>query len=305
MIKSEEISTIIGASLGIMGSLLIIILYIYFKEWKIFYRKLVLILSIYDFFLSLIFILPGSKYSFVCSIQFYLLSAFITTCQFWSASIAVLSYLKIANLFTDSKLNKIHLWLHLIMWIINFDLILFIFLLPKSEKSDTYWCTSTTNSWLITIYTFIIFYIVICLIFSILSIIKLNKSNKESSKGNYLQRIGEENQVFFQKRMTLLPIVGIIIFIPGLIRRLREIINPSASDILTLHILHSLLVSTQGFWDFLIFVILDPEMRKKMKSCCSKQKKEMAKTSSYKTIEKHVVNQIGEDFSDQENQKLI
>ncbi|KAJ5080061.1 hypothetical protein M0811_14210 [Anaeramoeba ignava] len=197
--KGEEIATIIGASLGLIGALLIIIIFLYFKSTKIFYRKLVFILSIYDLFQSLSFLLPGNSDQNLCKIQYYFLAIFTTTSQFWSASISVISYLKVVKQIDDKKLNKIQKWSHLIMLIPIIVLIIIAAYAHDYDDSKTYWCASTTQIYLI---------------------------------------------------------------------RLRNIISPSASDIIAIDILHSLLASSQGFWDFWIFVVFDPEMRNKIKGCC-------------------------------------
>eukprot|EP01156_Anaeramoeba_ignava_P017392 Anaeramoba_ignava/a7057_4.p1 GENE.a7057_4~~a7057_4.p1 ORF type:complete len:179 (-),score=30.61 a7057_4:116-652(-) len=116
--KTEDLLTIIGASLGTTGALIILIIYFRFKEWKNFYRKLIFILSIYDFVHSLSFLLPGHSNKIICRIQGELIAGFGSTCQFWSAAISFLSYLKVVKGFNEKKLNKIQKLFHLLMWLI-------------------------------------------------------------------------------------------------------------------------------------------------------------------------------------------
>ncbi|KAJ5080057.1 g-protein coupled receptor 157 [Anaeramoeba ignava] len=242
MVSGEEIATIIGAGLGLIGALLIIIIFLYFKENKLFYRKLVFILSIYDLLESITYLLPGNSEKILCKIQYYLIAIFTTTPQFWSATISFISYLKVVKEFDDKKLNKIHKWFHLIMIIPIIVLIIIVGYSHDYNKSKTYWCTSTNEAFIIII-KFI---------------------SKEFSSTT---RINQMNQIWIQIRMSLIPLIEILIAIPPTIRRLREIIKPSASDIPTLDFVHSLLASSQGFWDFWIFIVFDPEMRKKTKNC--------------------------------------
>ncbi|KAJ5080056.1 g-protein coupled receptor 157-like [Anaeramoeba ignava] len=264
--KGEEIATIIGSSLGLIGALLIIIIFLYFKENKIFYRKLVFILSIYDFFQSITYLLPGNSDQNLCKIQYYLTAIFASTSQFWSAIIALTSYLKVVKEFNDKKLNKIQKWFHLIMFIPIIVLIIISAYVHDYNNSKTYWCTSTNRAFLIILYGFTWIYIIICLIFYILTMIRLRKIIKFLTKEfSSTVKKSQMNQVWIQIRMSLIPLIQIIILIPGTIRRLRNIINPSAPDITAVDILHSLLVTSQGFWDFWIFIIFDSEMRNKLK----------------------------------------
>ncbi|KAJ5080062.1 hypothetical protein M0811_14211 [Anaeramoeba ignava] len=244
--KGEETATIIGASLGLIGALLIIIIFLYFKENKIFYRKLVFILSIYDLFQSITYLLPGNSDQNLCEIQYYLLAISATTSQFWSASISVISYLKVVKEIDDKKLNKIHKWFHLIMLIPIIILIIIAAYSHDYNDSKTYWCASTTQIYLIFIYGFNWIYVINCLVFYILTIIQLKKVFKSiSSDHSFSSLTAQKNQLWIQIRMSLIPLIQIIIMIPATIRRLRNIIDPSASDIIVIDILHSLLVTSQ------------------------------------------------------------
>ncbi|KAJ5080042.1 g protein-coupled receptor [Anaeramoeba ignava] len=265
---SEEISTIIGSTLGMIGALMIIIIFLYFKEMTLFYRKLVFILSIYDFFQSISFLLPGHQYYSVCHVQIYFVAIFGSTSQFWSAAISLVFYLKVVKQFDDKRLNKIQNYLHLIMWLIN---ILFIVLAAFSHdyrESQTYWCIPTDKPYLIALYVICWIYLIACLVFYILTIIPLRELIKLNSKGYSSTRISQINQVWIQIRMSLIPLVEIIIMIPATIRRFWEIIKSKAPDYNSLDILQALLITSQGFWDFFIFIIFDPEMRAKIRSCC-------------------------------------
>ncbi|KAJ5080060.1 g-protein coupled receptor 1 [Anaeramoeba ignava] len=290
--KGEEFSTIFGSSLGLTGALLIIIIFLYFKSTKLFYRKLVFILSIYDLFQSLSYLLPGNSNGVICKIQYYLTAIFASTSQFWSAIISLISYLKVVKQIDDKKLNKIHKWFHLIMLIPIIVLIIISAYAHDYDDSKTYWCVLTTESFLLTLYVFIWIYVINCLVFYILTIIQLRKVLKLiKNEKSFSLLAAQKNQLWIQIRMSLIPLIQIIIMIPATIRRLRDIIDPSAPDIIVIDILQSLLVTSQGFWDFWIFVVFDPEMRDKIKGCCCSnlkqkylQENELSDISTYQKL---------------------
>ncbi|KAJ5078467.1 g protein-coupled receptor [Anaeramoeba ignava] len=266
--KVINIVTITGASSGMIGSLLIIIIYLYFKKLRVLYRKLVFILSIYDFLQALSYLLPGQKSKLICYIQFYMLSCFVSAPQFWSASISILSYLKVVKGFSDLKLNKIQNWFHLLMWIKTFSTIWMAIFATKPIQSKAYWCYSDNGKVTFVVYFFLWLYAIICLVFYILIMFRLRKIFKIVSRFDPFQRKNHLNKVWIQLRMSLIPLVYFIIIIPATIRRIREMLHYE-KDIPTLDILHSLLITSQGFWDFWIFVIFDPQIRSKIRYCCS------------------------------------
>ncbi|KAJ5080051.1 g-protein coupled receptor 157-like [Anaeramoeba ignava] len=272
LITSEEISTIIGASLGIFGALMIIIIFIYFKAYKIFYRKLVFVLSIYDLIQSISYLLPGRSNEIICRAQYFLLAIFGSTPQFWASVISIICYLKVAKQFNDTKLNKIYKWIHLSILIPMIILVAISFISHDYKKSNAYWCASTTRISLIFAYSIVWIYVITCLIFYILSINILRKMIKLVSSGYSSTKISQTNQIWIQLRMSLIPLIEMIITIPLTIKRIREIINPSVSEINSLDIISSLLFSSQGFWDFWIFIIFDPEIRSKLKNCSPSKK---------------------------------
>ncbi|KAJ5080064.1 g-protein coupled receptor 1 [Anaeramoeba ignava] len=269
MKKPQEICTIIGSSLGFIGSLLIIIFYLLFNQLYFLYRKLIFILSVYDLIQSISYLLPGHSNRIFCRIQFELITGFATCAQFWSASISFISFLKVVKEFDDKKLNKIQKFLHVAMWFISITFILLSFFVGNPEESTTYWCMSTEKPIIIPLYSVNWVYIIACFIFYIFTIIKIRKIIKLNSQGNYGPKTSQMSQVWIQFRLSLIPLIYILIFIPATIRRIRTLINPSANDIFSVDIIHSLFASTQGFWDFWIFVVFDLEMRKKIGNCFS------------------------------------
>ncbi|KAJ5078471.1 g protein-coupled receptor [Anaeramoeba ignava] len=280
MTNSEEVCTIIGASFGMAGALLIILVYLFFKETRFFYRKLVFILSVYDFIQSISYFLPGHSNKVICRIQFELIAGFGTSSQFWSASISLLSYLKIVKSYPVNFLNKIPKFLHLFMWITVIFFVIFAAFLNDPDDSKTYWCFSTERALLITEYSFIWLYLIICLIFYILTFSKLRKILHAMINQSNLTTPSQINQMWIEFRMSFIPLIYIIIMIPATIKRLRNFIHPSYSEIPTVDILQALLSTSQGFWDFWIFIVFDPEMRKKIRNCCSKKSHHLSLNSS-------------------------
>ncbi|KAJ5080052.1 hypothetical protein M0811_14201 [Anaeramoeba ignava] len=237
MSSVEKIPTFIGAGLGTIGALMLIITFTYFKEYRYLYRKLVFILSFYDFFQSALFLLPGHSNKYICRAQYFLLAIFGSTPSFWSAAIALISYLKIVKEFPDRKLNQIQKWLHLLMLITVIVLVSVFSYTHDYSTSDTY-----------------------CRLKKLINLI---------SKGYFLSKIIQPKQVWVQLRMSLIPLIEMVVMAPATIRRIRDMINPNGSQLVTLDIIHSLLVTSQGFWDFWIFVVFDPEIRKKIRNFSS------------------------------------
>ncbi|KAJ5078470.1 g protein-coupled receptor [Anaeramoeba ignava] len=268
--KKDEIFAVIGTSLGMIGALLIIIIYLRIKETKIFYRKLIFILSVYDFLQSVIFLLPGHKHKTVCRIQFELISGFCTTCQFWSALISLLSYLKVVKQFTDERSDKIQKKFHVFMWITVIGFVVSALFLENPTDSTTYWCWTKNKAFVAVFYSFIWFYLLVCLIFYIFILIRLRQIIKNILRKYQTTKVKQMNQVWIEFRMSFIPLIYILVIIPATIRRIRNLINPSTPDIEVINILQGLLSSSQGFWDFWIFVVFDQEIRKKLRNSFSK-----------------------------------
>ncbi|KAJ5080053.1 g-protein coupled receptor 157-like [Anaeramoeba ignava] len=267
---SEEISAFIGAGLGMIGSFSIIMIFLYLKEYRIFYRKLVFILSIYDLLQSISYFLPGNSGQVVCEIQYYLIVIFPEIVQFWTANISLISYLKIVKEFDDSRLNSIQKWFHFANFIPIIALIIISVLNRDYDNSKTFWCAPTSNVLIIVKNHFFQFS---KKNFYILTIIRMRKSFKLITKGYTERRKNQMNQVWIEFRMSLIPLIQIIVIIPGTIRRIRDMVNPSYSNIFALDIIHSLIACSQGFWDFLIFVVFDPDIKSKIKICCFSRSK--------------------------------
>ncbi|KAJ5078472.1 g protein-coupled receptor [Anaeramoeba ignava] len=289
--RSEEIATLIGSILAILGALCIIIIYLYFKETKIFYRKLIFVLSVYDLLQSLTFVLPGQKGSGICRTQFTLVALFATTSQYWSAAISILSYLKVVKSFHEKFLHKLYIFFHIFMWVTVTPLFILSFFLPNPNKSGTYWCISTSEKYLIPLYAFNWFYLLVCLVFCILIFIRLKKFYQQNIKGNYNKRISQLNKFWIELRMSFVPLIYIIIFIPTSFRRIRNLAYPNASEITFIDVLQGLLSISQGFWDFLIFVIFDPEIRTKLTKKIPQKNQSFEKISSFQNFTENNINE--------------
>ncbi|KAJ5080041.1 g protein-coupled receptor [Anaeramoeba ignava] len=267
MFESEEISALVGSALGIFGALMIIILFSRIKQINSLYRNLLILLSIYDFLESFSFILPGRYNKTICEIQFYLISISVTITPIWSAIISFIFYLKFVKKTQDKILNRIYKWFHLFFLIPITILLILSAHFTDYRNSTTYWCCSTKISYLIIVYSFIWLSLLICLVFYSLTLPKLTKSHPD------LYPI-EDSQISkhpFQKRMGFVPLIYILIVIPATIRRIIDFVTSSKKEYPIINILHSLFICSQGFWDFLIFVVFDSRMRKSLKNCLTCQ----------------------------------
>ncbi|KAJ5074326.1 g protein-coupled receptor [Anaeramoeba ignava] len=298
--NAADICAIIGSIFGILGSILIIILFVYFGEGKLFYKKLILILSIYDLSQSISYILPGKTDSLVCSIQMYLIGITGLTSQYWSCSISIISYLKVVKDRNDKYLEKLYKSLHLLMWILVFFCIVIIAVFGSPTHSDTYWCWCKQKGITGMMYFFYWTFLVLCLIFYILTVARLKRNFQKIMKSD--SKIPKETQMTqlrIQLRMTMIPLIYIILLIPSTIKRVHEFIIENPNDWISVDVLQSIFITTHGFWDFLIFIVFNEEMRKKISESCfgSSNNLEFYQISDFDTIKDFV-------YSDDEDSRL-
>ncbi|KAJ5070699.1 g protein-coupled receptor [Anaeramoeba ignava] len=268
--NSVEISTFISCIFGIIGSLLIIIIFLIFKEQKLFYRKLILVLSFYDLLQSISYILPGKNYHILCHVQMYAIAITGITSQYWCAAISFVSYLKVVKNKTDQYLQKLYQLLHISMLILDVLFILIVTFFGTPTKKETYWCWCSEMGLTMMMYTFYWIFMVICLVFYLLTIIKLRAVFKIISQIQI--QISKEKQLAqfkIQLRMSLIPLIYIILLIPPTIKRVNEEIHPNSKSSIIINILQAIATTSHGFWDFLIFIVFVKEMRKKIRNCSS------------------------------------
>ncbi|KAJ5070788.1 g protein-coupled receptor [Anaeramoeba ignava] len=262
--NSESIPCIIGSTLGMFGALSFAVVYISFKAIRNFPRKLMFTLSIYDFLSSFILFLPGPISSGLCKVQGYLIAYTFPTPSYWCLIVAIIFILKIYG-WKYTELEKFFIGAHIVMHIIEI-LITSLFIGYATPRiGHTHWCW-IKEIWLeAIIYSFYWAFLIGCLVFYSILIWKARKIKGQSDfeKG-------------FQIKMFFIPILYVFTAIWTSWKRLREMIDPSVPNNEFLDFTQGLFLPTQGFWDFVLFVVFDKEIRQEIKKkwfkCCSKKK---------------------------------
>ncbi|KAJ5068601.1 g protein-coupled receptor [Anaeramoeba ignava] len=262
---------LLGATLGSIGALVIIFVHFKFRDLRTFYRKLIFILSIYDLITALVYTLPGHYVHAICVFQPIVISFFIPTAAYWAAVISIITSLKITKNISEETLDKLQKIAHLILWLISGTIaIIFAVFSTPQPHARIYWC------WVKEIYlTKLLYfvwwaYLLISLLFYIYTIIKIRKVFQEVAHlKNFLLKKQTRKNLRTQLRMSMIPLVYILIVIPTSVKRGKEMFEKDTKDIPFLDFLQALFLSTQGFFDCLIFVIGVRRVRQRLFSLCS------------------------------------
>ncbi|KAJ5080298.1 g protein-coupled receptor [Anaeramoeba ignava] len=271
----EVLPAIIGGTLGLFGSLVIMIVHIAYPSIRNFFRKLIFILSIYDLLLSIGFLINGPSNHILCRIQTVWGSVLMTATPSWTATISFITYLKIVKSVSDSKVDYIQRWLHFFTIFISLVICIIWIIFSRPEVKEAYWCFEKEANLLFGIYCIWWFFLLVILIFYILCLIKIRQAYKAIMKiASQMEKLRKKEKLKIQLRMTLIPIVYILTSIPSSIKRARDYFQPNASDLKILDVLQALFLPSQGIFDCFIFVFFVRIVRKKiidsLFKCCRK-----------------------------------
>ncbi|KAJ5078395.1 g protein-coupled receptor [Anaeramoeba ignava] len=265
--NKESIPCIIGSVLGMFGALVYSFVYLWIPSIRNFPRKLILFLSIYDFLAGASYILPGHVNSSFCKFQTLLIAYFITSPSYWCFVISIISLRRLNGV--DYSTAKKHLKLiHLGMHVISITLALFFFFLSKAEVRNTHWCWITEIHLEVIVYTTYWALLVGCLAIYIIIMVMIEKRRR---KGEAF----ESSIRRFQIKMFFIPILYIFTAFWSSWKRLREMIEHKPRDEDWLDITQALFLPTEGFWDFILFIVFDREIRRAIREkfrnnrCCS------------------------------------
>ncbi|KAJ5075781.1 g protein-coupled receptor [Anaeramoeba ignava] len=277
MVYGPTIAALIGSSLGTVGSAIIIFVHFKFPEFRTFYRKLVFILSVYDLITAMIYLFPGRYNRFICKVQPIFISFFITTAAFWNGVISIITFLKVIKNTSKDNLDKFQKISHVVLWVISSTMaIIFIVFYDPEYHGATYWYFIS-----ILLYSVWWAYLLISLIFYITTVIKIRLIFREISqiRNHILQKKLRKNMKV-QLRMTMIPIIYILIIFPTSFKRARQMADKNATNWPVLDIFQSFLISTQGFFDVILFVFFVKRVRIKLFGLfsCSKKNKSLHDT---------------------------
>ncbi|KAJ5075783.1 g protein-coupled receptor [Anaeramoeba ignava] len=278
MVHYGTVADLLGVSLGIFGSSTIIFVHFKFPELRTFYRKLVFILSVYDLITALIYSLPGYYNHFICKIQPIFIIFFVATAAFWNAVISIITFFTVIKRTPVKTLDKFQKICHIILLVISstMAIILIIFYHPE-YNGDSYWCWVKEIKITIMIYSVWWSYALISVLFYITTVIKIRKIFRDiSTIRDHDLRKKQRKEAKIQLRMTMIPIIYILVIFPTSFKRARQMANQNAKPWFVLDMFQAFFLSTQGFWDSILFVFLIKRVRVKLFALCSCSKQKRA-----------------------------
>ncbi|KAJ6247416.1 g protein-coupled receptor [Anaeramoeba flamelloides] len=281
--RADLICAVTAAALSVLGSGIIILLNVRFKEYRNnFFRNLIFILSIYDAIISFSFMIPGSVGNAFCQFQGYFIVYSALMPVYISLCIAIITYLNVVKRWTKNQLktlfNKMHITSHVVALIIMFLSISFA---ESISFPNTNWCfikgqemlgAFYISIWICTFLSFILYLLIVKKIREIYK--ELNMLVDTSIKCR------KKEHLKVQLRMSTIPLSLIFTWAIASIRRTREIFWENPKQINTLNILQSLTNPMQGLFDCFVFVIFSSYSRKKVKEliCCINPEQEKYST---------------------------
>ena len=208
--------------LSILGSLFIIFVFISIKSLHKFAFKLIFILSIFDLFSSIAFLIPtwdANYNSPSCQIQAILISFFTFGGVIWTTFIAVSLYYIIAK----NKVFPEKFWKHSFVLTLALSLIEAVVpIITKSYGTVAGWCWITQTRYLDSGFyeRYLLFFLPVWLM--IFLIIGLYVFVIKSLKDTYQD---EKTIKSLNKKLTYYPMILIICFLPYTIKGLLELIG--------------------------------------------------------------------------------
>ncbi|KAJ5078530.1 g protein-coupled receptor [Anaeramoeba ignava] len=262
---SVIILSTISASLGAFGALVIILLYLRVKSFRTFFRKSLCVLSVYDFIVSTGYIIPGSNLPKICRPQGLWVYTFGVAIPCWTMAISIIVYLRIVKSWSLKRLNKIYWFFHILISVIL--IVVFFAALAKAniKAQTTKWCWATEPNFKTLFYSFYWMALLICFTLYILTIKVIRKSYLNIKKLFPDQKNPKGARILkMQIRISSLGFCYLLVILWSTIKRTREIILGKPNKIRFLDIMQAIFSPSQGFLDFLIFVIFDSKVRKKI-----------------------------------------
>ncbi|KAJ5074387.1 g protein-coupled receptor [Anaeramoeba ignava] len=256
--NKESIPAIIGSTIGMAGSLIFILVYLFLKEIQDSARKFIFILSIYDFFLAFFAILPGPSSSGLCKFQGFALG-FIFTASFSLIFLtSLVFYLKICYAKNVDESKKFFIIGNFVVFLISLIIAIIYIIFGKIGPGSTHWCWVTEVKLGPVNYSVIWFDLLGTIILYSITFFKLRKDPKYPKS--------------FQYKIFALGWIYLVTQIWSSIKRIRELMNPNAPNNLFLDVMQSLAAPMLGIWDAVFFVFFDKNVRSLLKFKFKKRK---------------------------------
>lgn len=231
--------TICGASLSIAGTSLITLSYILYPSLRTFPFKLIVLMSLSDFWSSISYLIPTNGNDTACQVQAGMQQFFQLATFFWTG---IFSW----NIFEvlvlrRSGIEKREYLYHTIVWGLS-GIILAINYAFNTFGPTLVWCWINSNHELSRLFSF---YLPLTIIFFLNMILYV-------VIGKQLSPLGQEKQQAINSRLRQYLVVFFIVRIWSVINRLQNVIQPD-NPIFALYFMHSFFSPLQGFCNSLVY----------------------------------------------------
>ncbi|KAJ5074382.1 g protein-coupled receptor [Anaeramoeba ignava] len=257
--NKESIPCIIGSTIGMAGSLIFILVYLFLKEIRDSARKYIIILSICDFLLGFFAILPGPSSTGLCHTQAFFMSfLFIASCSFIFLA-SLVFYLKFCHDKNVDQSPIFFIWGFVLIIIVALIVSIITISFSPIASKDTHWCWVTKHKIEAIVYSIVWVTLLGTLILYSLFFFQL-RGNTRISKS-------------FQYKMFALGWIYVFTELWTSIKRARQLANENASDSSVLDFTQALFLPMLGLWDSVFFVFFDKNVRNSIKNRFSKYPK--------------------------------
>jgi len=259
------ISGTVTGTLGILGALSIVIMFIHqrIRNQTQFYHKLMLYLSISDLFLHLSYT-PNQVYYLVyhifefpkqelCTASAFVHQWAVVSNDFWVAIISVYLYFRLV---LKKEIDNWEVLYHVVCWVIPFFIAMFpLFKIGGSYGLAGFWCSiEGSDARLYFTYSFV-WATFIVLIFCYILIFKHLKYLQEHYE--QMDTIGSTGRSYNRlfRKMAPYPIVYLIQWLPAFANRLQNVLQPT-NPIIELYLAQIVTVNLAGFMHAIAYAAL-------------------------------------------------
>jgi len=252
------IVTVSGA-ISILGSSFIIFSYLLYKEYKHFHLRLILYLSVSDFFTAATSLIGpqvrntyyGSSY-YYCYINAATVQFFFLCSVLWTGCIAHTVDQVIRK--QNHKVEKFEKYYHLFCWGIPaaFDIYLGV---TKSFGDAGLWCWIKADR---SILRFICFYlpVSVVLVYNVVCYFLLSHTLNDERSRITRMTVDQDKEHAIQTTFRWFVLTLFICWIPAMVNRIQGSFDPN-SPIFWLYCLHAALSPLQGFFNSIIYGLND------------------------------------------------
>ncbi|KAJ6233430.1 g protein-coupled receptor [Anaeramoeba flamelloides] len=250
---------IVLLSFSVVGYFIIIFVYLKFKQLRKLHRKLLFTLAAYDFISSITFFIPASSNEKLCKTQSFFLIFFSLIPPFWSAMVAIITWLLIVYHKTKRQLEKVYFSAQIFILVFSFTISLISVLTSKIKPMDTDWCVPG-HFWMILTYSWYWIVIFTCLIFYLLSIFSIRKLFFELKRLDQSAKLVKKQELTIQLKMLCIPLTFIWCYLWPSICRVMEFKGQTPPT--WLRFMHGINFPLCGLIYCLIFVFFTTPVRK-------------------------------------------